>query len=875
MINFTRHSHCTDCLLCKTARNPGIPTRSLFDNQRIEKSNAILFVGQSPGYNEDQAGKSFVGYTGGLLEKLIAASKLTEYCDIYLANACRCNPPQGANETQYQIRQCRRFLVEDLNLIRSQYDEVIIFALGAKACYSVANISSLSEGFKRQGMNTTLALDGEPTPRVFFTNHPAILHPTRQPAKIHAVEAHFNLLLRYLQGNFIPNKVAVSPIVGLRVPSYISPRLAIDIETYGILAGKEQTVFNPHKSKYIDGIDYPDQIVTISFAWRDSAGDLLTALYRWDNPGDRKIVCQWFRRISGGHHILTGQNIGFDLSYLIASGDKELQYWIQPDKLIIDDTLILSFLHYEQRPEKALKELSVLFGISDYSQMKVTGKSGNAKSSRDKNLHLYNALDGATTLVLAEELVKMITDKYGKDSPKLSSTCLTMRNMVLWDIIELNLNGSSLDWEKLEALHSAEETRCKEIKHYCESVYDLKVSGKGSDAPLREFMDNCIAASGLLGDERVEWTKETRKISIGIENINLVAEHLPESESEKREAILLLKEYKERSKIVSTYTRPMLTQPRKGIVWKRDNIGMVFPSWFPVPLYNQRGGAADEKQKGQIQGRFSCSKPARLTEPQSIRSFSVSRWSNGKLVEYDVNQDHLRMAALLSGDAGLMEAYSSPSESIHTRTARLICPDVNPDSFPSKKEWKNTKEYALGKTLNFLILFKGGAAAFQRTAMHDAGIEISLDFCKNAISNWYMGHPIYQNWQEEQIRLASKWGYLVLPTGWSRTFGPAGTDLSAWEGEVLNFLHQCPCAQITQSAQYQIQTTLRRNYLHSKVCLEIYDAIFVDVFEGEEETVDEIVKDAMTHPPVLAVFEKWVGRTIPWLYEKKEYAYGQ
>ncbi|KKL12399.1 hypothetical protein LCGC14_2536130, partial [marine sediment metagenome] len=63
-------------------------------------------------------------------------------------------------------------------------------------------------------------------------------------------------------------------------------------------------------------------------------------------------------------------------------------------RLKIDDTLILSFLLYEQQPEKGLKELSMLFGISDYSKVMITANSGSAKSmftilveNRDNVMH--------------------------------------------------------------------------------------------------------------------------------------------------------------------------------------------------------------------------------------------------------------------------------------------------------------------------------------------------------------------------------------------------------------------------------------------------------------------------------------------------------
>src|SRR4030042_2905787 len=140
---FDRHFNCNLCSLCDSANNLGLPTRALFDNQPITKDRAILFVGQSPGFQEDKKGKSFVGYTGQLLTKMVIASKLIEYADIYVANSCRCKPPQGADESQSQIRACRGYLQADVAKLQEHYKEVIIFALGAKACYSTLHISSL------------------------------------------------------------------------------------------------------------------------------------------------------------------------------------------------------------------------------------------------------------------------------------------------------------------------------------------------------------------------------------------------------------------------------------------------------------------------------------------------------------------------------------------------------------------------------------------------------------------------------------------------------------------------------------------------------------------------------------------------------------
>jgi len=437
--------------------------------------------------------------------------------------------------------------------------------------------------------------------------------------------------------------------------------------------------------------------------------------------------------------------------------------------------------------------------------------------------------------------------------------------MAIWDTFDLEANGSAFDVPKLQAYHNQEQKRCDELMASAGDKYGIKLAGTGSDAPLRQLMLDCLEEAGLMSDPRVEWSEKTKKISIGVENVNLIKKYL--NPGRNLEIITDFQEYKERSKNVTTYTNPILTNRRRGIVCLSGRVGLVFPNWYPVPAYAERGGGSDEKSGGQIQGRFSCRNPARQTEPRNIRECSCSRWPGGKLVEYDVNQDHLRMAALLSGDPLLMEAYQKEGISLHNETAKLIFPDAD----ITAKGWKKTAEYQTGKDLNFLVIFRGGATGFQGLILDHTGAVRDVGFCQDAIDKWYARHPIYKQWQDKMIGLASRQGYLVLPTGWSRTFGMGHENVAGQAGEICNFLHQAPCAQITESAQYKIMMRLLKYHLRSLVCMNIYDAVFVDIYPGEEKDVDEIADDAMTHPPLLPVFERWAGRTVPWAYEKKNY----
>src|SRR5213075_2699400 len=57
-----------------------------------DPSADLMFVGEAPGFHEDQQGKPFVGQAGKLLDKLLAGIGLDRDC-VYVANVLKCRPP--------------------------------------------------------------------------------------------------------------------------------------------------------------------------------------------------------------------------------------------------------------------------------------------------------------------------------------------------------------------------------------------------------------------------------------------------------------------------------------------------------------------------------------------------------------------------------------------------------------------------------------------------------------------------------------------------------------------------------------------------------------------------------------------------------------
>ena len=76
----------------------------------------IVFVGEAPGYYEDQKGEPFVGAAGKLLSELLDSIGLGRE-DVYIANVLKCRPPQNRNPLPEEIESCKLLLFKQLEII--------------------------------------------------------------------------------------------------------------------------------------------------------------------------------------------------------------------------------------------------------------------------------------------------------------------------------------------------------------------------------------------------------------------------------------------------------------------------------------------------------------------------------------------------------------------------------------------------------------------------------------------------------------------------------------------------------------------------------------------------------------------------------------
>jgi uracil-DNA glycosylase len=157
---------------------------------------AIMFVGEAPGFYEDQQARPFVGQAGKLLDELLLEAGLTRE-GVFIANVLKCRPPNNRDPLPVEIEACSDHLAAQVAAI----DPAMIVTLGRFSLQRFlpgATISGVhGQKFAREGRF------------VVPMYHPAAaLHQASLRA---VIEADFRRLPGYLAELRAPQPAVVEP----------------------------------------------------------------------------------------------------------------------------------------------------------------------------------------------------------------------------------------------------------------------------------------------------------------------------------------------------------------------------------------------------------------------------------------------------------------------------------------------------------------------------------------------------------------------------------------------------------------------------------------------------------------------------------------
>lgn len=240
---FSKHPGCMACDLHEGKKNVGIASRWLdWTLPPSRETPAVFYLGQNPGFDEDQVGLPFIGMSGRLTALayvgMIYNGSDTRYqgmelgpgifkrATCYVGNTARCGTWGSIQPKARHYRQCIPFLTDDLFKIAATCQRLIVVNLGAPAAYHF--YEHYLDGGLKQGnavqrggelvtiKDTQLTFD-RPVQRtldvqVYSTYHPAFV--MRKNAVIHEIIDRLHLVVDSLDG--------ISPVPSR--PTMVAPR---------------------------------------------------------------------------------------------------------------------------------------------------------------------------------------------------------------------------------------------------------------------------------------------------------------------------------------------------------------------------------------------------------------------------------------------------------------------------------------------------------------------------------------------------------------------------------------------------------------------------------------------------------------------------
>jgi len=145
-------------------------------------NSEIMYIGEGPGFHENEQGRPFVGAAGQFLDELLAQAGLMR-SDVWIGNVVKCRPPGNRDPLPEELAACNEYLERQMAAINPR----IIITLGR---YSMGKfmpgvkISQVHGQMRRVGNRFVIAMFHPAAALHQGSLKPAILHDFAQLPKL-------------------------------------------------------------------------------------------------------------------------------------------------------------------------------------------------------------------------------------------------------------------------------------------------------------------------------------------------------------------------------------------------------------------------------------------------------------------------------------------------------------------------------------------------------------------------------------------------------------------------------------------------------------------------------------------------------------------
>lgn len=396
----------------------------------------------------------------------------------------------------------------------------------------------------------------------------------------------------------------------------------------------------------------------------------------------------------------------------------------------------------------------------------------------------------------------------------------TLEMPLLPVLAEMELTGIALDAPALRALAVTLRADIARLEADIQSRvgYALNVN---SPAQLSD------ALFGVLGLRPPDKKRKTEggKFSTAADVLDDLRDQHP--------IIPLILEHRELSKLLSTYVEalPQAINPRTGRVHTSFN------------------------QAGAVTGRLASSEPnlqnipIRTAQGRLVRRAFVAA-PGQVLLSADYSQVELRLAAHMSGDPTLQEAFRR-GEDIHATTAAAVM------GVPLAEVTADQRRQA--KAVNFGLLYGMGAFALSRQT------GMTLAEAENFVRAYFERFPGIRRYLEETKQQARALGYVQTLRGRRRYFPQLQSAISAdasgqaamlrarAEREAINAPIQGTAADIIKQAMLDLPPALAAAGLRARLLLQVHDELVLECPLAEITATASLVRQVMSQAATLSV----------------------
>ncbi len=459
---------------------------------------------------------------------------------------------------------------------------------------------------------------------------------------------------------------------------------------------------------------------------------------------------------------------------------------------IIFDSMIASYLLNPGSRAHSLDAATFSeFGFEKISKNDLLGTGRDKQTFAEVDLErlaVYSCEDADFTYRLQEKLAVELEEK---NSLKIFNDIEMPLITVLGKMEE---NGIKLDKEFLTEL---EKNLAKDLKKIEKNIY--------ASAGEEFNINSTKQLKEILFDKLQISTLEISKTKTGF---STAADEL-EKIKEEHEIIPFIQEYRELTKLQSTYIQAL-----PELINKKT--GRVHTSFNQTVTATGRLSSSDPNLQNI---------PTRTELGKKIRQAFIAE-KGWKIVSLDYSQIELRLAAHLSGDQNFIDAFNKGLD-IHASTAALI------NGISLNKVTKEMRREA--KAINFGILYGQGAYGLSQTA----GIPFAR--AKEFIENYFVVYKDVKKYTESMVEFAKENGYVETLFGRRRYLPEITSQVpmvrAGAERMAVNAPLQGTNADMIKKAMVLVQDLIEKKYLDSvRMIIQVHDEL---IFEMREDKIKE------------------------------------